>query len=250
VFGNLLHNACKFTDAGGSVRVELARDGDEARLSIDDDGVGIPAAELDGIFEMFAQAEQGAQHSSGGLGIGLTLVKQLVELHGGSVAARSDGPDRGSTFVVRLPLAAGPAATDPRAGDAERSAPSTSGLRILVADDHRDAVTGLAHLLRLHGHDVRTAEDGEAALEVARAFRPAVALLDIGMPRLAGYEVARRIRGDGWADGLTLIALPGWGPPADRERSVAAGIDRHLVKPLDLGTLNAILAERDAAGTG
>jgi CheY-like chemotaxis protein len=220
-------------------------------LSVRDNGVGIPVDMLSKVFEMFTQVERSLEQSKGGLGIGLTLVKRLVELHGGSVQACSGGPGLGAEFVVRLPADAATAAAP--APSEEALAPSGRQHRILVADDNRDAADTLAKMLKLFGHEVRIAYDGEEAVQVAADFVPDLALLDIGMPRLNGYDAARSIRSQPRGGRIKIVALTGWGQPEDKRRSQSAGFDEHLVKPVDPAVLGRILADArpalpDAAG--
>jgi len=237
VFANLLNNAAKYTPPGGRIALAAtARDG-EVAVAVRDTGIGIAADVLPRLFEIFAQARPALELAQGGLGIGLALVKGLVELHGGRVAASSAGPGTGSEFVVRLPVAAPPA--DRPAPDLEPDRPA--GRKVVVADDNRDAADSLAMLLGLLGHDVRTARDGVEAVEVAEAFRPEVILLDIGMPRLDGYGACRRIRAQSWGGGVFLVALTGWGQEEDKRRAAEAGFDAHLVKPADPARLDALL---------
>jgi PAS domain S-box-containing protein len=239
VFSNLLNNAAKYTPAGGHVRLEAARLGDALTVTVRDDGIGLAPEILPTLFDMFSQAAPALERAQGGLGIGLSLVKGLVELHGGAIEARSDGPGRGSAFVVRLPVADGPA---PEPAAPEPAASCDAGCRILVADDSPDAAGTMARLLQLLGHEVRTAADGQEAVEAADAFRPDVALLDIGMPRLNGYDAARRIRELPGGAEVTLVALTGWGSADDRRRSREAGFDAHLTKPVDPQALRDLLA--------
>jgi PAS domain S-box-containing protein len=239
VFGNLLNNSYKYTPAGGTIRVSVRPEGDEAVVTITDTGIGIPADKLDTIFDMFTQVDRSLEQSQGGLGIGLTLVKRLVEMHGGSVDARSAGEDRGSTFEVRLPALR----EAPDAAPAESEPRTNSGThRILVVDDNQDSADSLAMLLELHGHDVSTSHDGQSALDAAEQHRPDVVLLDIGLPVLNGHEVCRRIRQQPWGHAMVLIALTGWGQDEDRRRSHEAGFDGHLVKPVDHRGLLTLLA--------
>ena len=245
---NLLNNAAKYTERGGHIWLIAERDGDDAVVTVRDTGVGIPAAVLPHVFEMFTQGEQTRARTLGGLGIGLKLVKRLVELHGGAVNAESAGQDMGSTFVIRLPavLHATPGVLGEPNGSGGTSSPPP--LRMLIVDDNRDAADSLAMLLRTAGNDIRTAYDGLEALQVATEFRPEVVLLDIGLPKLDGHEVAQRLRHEAWGRRLCLIAVTGWSDEADRARSRAAGFDHHLVKPLDTAHLAQLLGsvERSA----
>jgi signal transduction histidine kinase len=241
VVTNLLNNAAKYTPEGGRVRLAAERRGDEVLLRVGDNGVGIAPEMLPRVFDLFAQAEQTSDRSAGGLGLGLTLVKSLVELHGGRVEAFSEGLGRGSEFVVRLPCSesAGEPATN---GAARTSGPSRPARRVLVVDDNADAADSLALLLRVDGHEVRVAYDGPAALQEAAAFRPEVVLLDIGLPRMDGYEVARRLRGQAELKEALLVAVTGYGQDEDRRRAEEAGFDAHLVKPTDPAVLHELLA--------
>jgi len=241
VFVNLLNNAAKYSDRGGHIRLHVARDASDVVVTVRDTGIGIAADQLPRIFEMFTQVDRSLEKSQGGLGIGLTLVKRLVELHGGDVEARSDGPGHGSTFVVRLPVVVD-AATPNESGDAAER-PATSTLRILIVDDNRDAADTLAMVLRIRSNDVRTAYDGKEGVDTAEAFRPDVILFDIGMPTLNGYEACRRIREQSWGSSIVLIAVTGWGQDEDRRRSRDAGFDHHLVKPVDVPALMNVLAQ-------
>jgi PAS domain S-box-containing protein len=250
VFGNLLTNAVKYTDRRGQIWVTARRDGAGAEVSVRDTGIGIPADHLPKVFEMFSQVDSALERTHGGLGIGLSLVKGLVQMHGGTVTARSDGAGSGSEFVVRLPLlveppsAPHPERTEPAAGP-----PTGPKRRILVADDNPDSVESLATLLSIVGHEVNAAHDGQAAVELAEALRPDVILLDIGMPRLNGYEAARRIREREWGRGVVLVALTGWGQEEDKRRAEAAGFDHHFTKPVAPEALWKLLAyERSTDG--
>ncbi len=240
VLTNLLHNAARYTEPGGRIQLTVAREGTEGVIRVRDNGIGIRPEMLGRIFEMFTQADRVAGRAQEGLGLGLTLVRRLVEMHGGSVAAFSEGPGRGSEFVVRLPLAS----AAPTEGTAPVPAAASRPLRVLVVDDHVDGAESLAQLLRLDGHEVRVAYDGPTALEVAQAFQPQAVLLDIGLPQgMNGYEVARRLQLLPDLDGALLIAMTGYGQEEDRRRSVAAGFRAHCVKPLGLEELRGLLAE-------
>jgi signal transduction histidine kinase/CheY-like chemotaxis protein len=242
VFGNLLNNAAKFTERGGQLRFVVEVVGTEIVVSVQDNGIGIAGDVLPRLFEMFAQATPALERAQGGLGIGLSLVKGLVEMHGGRVTAHSDGPGTGSVFVVCLPvLSAEPLQEPVRAAEA---AAHMRACRIVVADDNRDGADSLAMMLRLLGNDVRTANDGQQAVEAVEAFNPDVVILDIGMPRLNGYEAARRIRGQSWGRGILLVAITGWGQDEDKRRTREAGFDHHLVKPVEFAALQRLLAER------
>jgi signal transduction histidine kinase len=245
VVGNLLNNACKFTDKGGRIWLTVEQEVEQAVIRIRDTGMGLAADQLGRIFEMFAQVDTSLESSRSGLGLGLTLVKNLVEMHGGTVEARSAGVGQGSEFVVRLPLLSGPPPALPREPSVVQPV-STVPRRILVVDDNRDSADSLAMLLKLKGHEVHTAHDGLEAVEAAVTFQPDVILLDIGMPRLNGYEAARRIREQPRQKRLTLVALTGWGQEEDRRLSEEAGFDSHLVKPVDLAALTKLLAESGA----
>ena len=237
---NLLNNAAKFTDRGGHIWLVVERNGSDAVITVRDTGVGISRAMLPHVFEMFTQGEQAHSRTLGGLGIGLTLVKRVVEMHGGTVAADSAGQNMGSTFVIRLPtLVDSSQRPQSKAEDPARMSPPS--LRILVVDDNRDAADSLAMLLRTSGNDIRTAYDGAEAVQVANDFEPEVVLLDIGLPNMDGHEVAQRIRQEPWGRRTCLIAVTGWSDEADRARSRAAGFDHHLVKPLDTGHLAQLL---------
>lgn len=251
--GNVLSNAAKYTDRGGRIALSAARSGSEVLIRVRDNGIGIPPDLMPMIFNLFTQLDRTSGLPQSGLGIGLALVQRLVEMHGGSVTAHSDGLGRGSEFVIRLPLfihdPAGESDTKLHTRSAlEQSMINAEGTatrtqrRILVADDNNDALESLATLLQLSGHEVYTAANGAIALESAEQNRPEVALLDIGMPKLDGYEVARRIRAQPWGQHITLVALTGWGQDSDRRRSQEAGFDSHLVKPLDLDKLTELLA--------
>jgi PAS domain S-box-containing protein len=243
IVSNLLTNACKFMDRGGRIHLTLAEEGSEAVISVRDEGIGIAGAQLPHIFDLFMQADTSLERTTSGLGIGLTLVKSLVELHGGSVQARSEGAGQGSEFILRLPglLERAPAAHR----ESGRPEPGVGGgQRVLVVDDNRDSAESLAMMLRLSGYDVHKAYDGLAAVEVAAQLRPDVILLDIGLPSLNGYDVCRRIRQQAGSSAALIVALTGWGQDGDKRRSAEAGFDGHMVKPVNLGGLIALINTR------
>ena len=248
IFSNLLINAAKYTDHGGRIALTAVTDGDQLLVTVVDNGHGIAADRLGHIFEMFNQVEPALARSQDGLGIGLSLVRALVTLHGGEVSARSAGRQQGSQFSVRLPVAAALSESTPLADGIEPSAQAavtgkSAGLRVLVADDSRDIAESLEMLLTMDGFEVVVAYDGEQAFALAQAQRPDVALLDLGMPKLNGYQVAERIRNQPWGGQMTLIAQTGWGHAADRQRTREAGFDHHIVKPVDPTSLTALLCE-------
>lgn len=243
---NLLNNSAKYTESGGRIELVARREGDHVEFVVRDNGVGIAAEMLPRIFDMFTQADQPLERSHGGLGIGLALARRLVDLHGGTIVARSAGVGRGSEFVVTLPCLAHRLATRPRP-DAPKAAAAVMRRRVLVVDDNVDAADSLAILLRLQGHDVRMAHDGLEALQVAESFRPEVVVLDIGLPKLNGYEVARALRAEPWGREPVLIAVTGWGHETDRRRSAEAGFDHHLVKPVDPAALHELITAHRGA---
>ena len=240
VIANLLTNAARYTPPGGNISVSASHDASEVVVEVRDDGIGIGPDLLPRVFDLFVQGRQSVDRASGGLGIGLALVKSLVGLHGGTVTAQSDGPGKGSLFTVRLPALETPRFAD--VGDTHpkpRAAPRSR--RVLAVDDNDDALQMLAEILRAAGHEVRPVNDGPAALEVAKEFRPQVAILDIGLPAMDGYELATRLRAQMGSETPRLIALSGYGQEADRAQSAAAGFARHLVKPLELAELLATI---------
>jgi len=242
VVGNLLHNAAKYTEEGGEIWLSVAREGDQAIVRVRDTGMGIPAEMLGCVFDLFMQIDRSLDRSQGGLGLGLTLVRRLVEMHAGSVEAHSAGPCLGSEFVVRLPALPDEVAADapaPPALDLQARGP---GRRVLVVDDNKDAAESLALLLRVAGHDVRVCQDGPSALRTAAEYYPEAVLLDIGLPGMNGYEVARRLRGQPDTERALLVALTGYGQDEDQRRAREAGFDHHFVKPADLEALAALLA--------
>jgi signal transduction histidine kinase/ActR/RegA family two-component response regulator len=246
VFSNLLNNAAKYSAPRGRIFVTARAEGNEAVVSVRDEGVGIPGDMLSKIFDLFTQVDRSVERSHGGLGIGLTLVKRLVELHGGTVIARSGGPGTGSEFVVRLPLPIAAASDESRVPSQPAIIRAPAPLRILIVDDNNDAATSVAMMLRALGYDTRTASDGLTALEIAAAYRPDVALLDIGMPKMNGYELARRLREKPWGQRTVLIAVTGWGQAEHHLLTSEAGFDHHLVKPADPAALAALLASLPA----
>jgi CheY-like chemotaxis protein len=265
VFSNLLNNAAKFTEPQGSISLSATSDGRTATISVEDSGVGFEPDAGGRLFRPYAQggaaqhaaapqsASGGAARPVGGLGIGLSLVQGIVTLHGGTVEARSAGPGKGAEFIVHLPLARLERRAKPRtAGDEPAAGAAPPGFRVLVADDNRDAADSLQRILEHFGYEVRVAYDGAAAAEAGISFAPQVAILDIGMPRSNGYEVANDLRAR-YGKNVTLIALTGWGQEGDRRRALEAGFDRHLTKPVDPGVLHALLkemAENDESSEG
>jgi PAS domain S-box-containing protein len=241
--GNLLTNAAKYTERGGHIVLSLRREGGHAVISVKDDGLGIPAGMLERVFELFTQVGSGVDRSHGGLGIGLTVVRQLVELHGGSVVAHSAGPGKGSEFVIRLPVSAPLPASD---SDEAPNRPVPKCRRILVVDDNKDTASSLSTMLELGGHRLHVAHDGREALQVASEQRPEVILMDLGMPNLNGYEAAKRLRQEPWGKDALLVAITGWGQPSDRAASARAGFDHHFVKPVDPAVVQGLLTSLDA----
>jgi signal transduction histidine kinase/CheY-like chemotaxis protein len=246
VFSNLLHNACKYTPQGGHIHLSAEGEGENLVVGVSDNGIGIRAEDLPRLFELFAQVDAGSTTCSGGLGIGLALSRQLVEMHGGSIEARSEGPGKGSEFRVSLPLLEHSAAdTRPSAGEAQTQ-PGTAQ-RILVVDDDPDIRRSLAMLLRHSGHEVESASDGAEAVELAGRSKPDVVLLDVGLPGLDGYAVCRRIREQPWGKRMHIIALTGWGQDEDRRKTREAGFDDHLVKPVEFKSIQALLSQAHEA---
>jgi signal transduction histidine kinase/ActR/RegA family two-component response regulator len=246
IVGNLLNNASKFTVRGGRIRLTVEQDGGEAIIRVWDSGIGIASDKLPHIFDVFMQVDTSLDRPQGGLGLGLTLVKSLVELHGGTVQAYSAGIGQGSEFVVRLPIMVRTPAQAPSKPAASESAIATPR-RILVVDDNRDSAESLATLLKLSGNETHTAFDGDEALERAAAVRPDVVLLDIGLPKMNGYEAARRIRQQPWGKSMVLVALTGWAHDEDRQKTRQAGFNAHLVKPVDLAAIRKLLAASAAS---
>ncbi len=246
VFANLLNNSARYTERGGRISLRVERRGGEAVVAVADTGIGIPAEMLPRIFDMFTQLDRPLERSQGGMGIGLSLVRGLVETHNGRVEVRSDGPGKGSEFVVRLPLQSAPAQGQRPDNDVRDA--RCDAFRILVVDDNEDSADSLAAMLELMGHTTRTAYDGVEAVEAADEFRPDVVLLDIGLPRQNGYDACRQIRTQPWGQRMILIAQTGWGQDEDRSRSNEAGFNFHLVKPVAPTALVQLLAGLPRAG--
>jgi CheY-like chemotaxis protein len=264
IFSNLLNNASKFSDHGGKIFISVdvtgsnsnqrrqtgtarasahSENGDEVVIAVRDDGMGISKEMLPHVFDLFAQADRSLDRSQGGLGIGLTMVRRLIELHGGKVEALSDGPRRGSEFIIRLPLHDGePEETQPEPANAPKAEPGKC--RILVVDDNLDGAESLAMLLRLAGHDVHIAFDGPNAVDIAAKVRPEVVLLDIGLPTMNGYEVVRQLRQRLRLKDTFIVALTGYGRDEDRQRAEEVGFDEYLTKPIDHDDLRELLARR------
>lgn len=242
VFGNLLNNAAKYTETGGRIRVAVERQGSDVVVAVEDNGVGIRADMLNKVFDMFAQVDRSLEKSQGGLGIGLNIVKRLAEMHDGSIVAESGGHGAGSRFVVRLPVVLTVTTDRP---DDHTNVPKAKPARrrILVVDDNRDGADTLAEMLRIMGNDTQTAHDGLEAVAVAESFRPDVILMDIGMPKLNGYEACRRIREQPWGMNIVIVAQTGWGLDDDKRKSQEAGFDFHMVKPVDPAAFEKMLAE-------
>ena len=254
VFSNLLNNAAKYTGPGGRIAVTAERDGNTVAVAVQDSGIGIPADMLTEVFEPFTQLDNSLERTRGGLGIGLALAKRLAEMHGGGIEAHSAGPGQGSRFVVRLPASAQQSVARPTVLEGPGPVSAVGHHRILGADDNYDSATSLSILLNDAGYDIRTAGDGVQALETAAQFRPDIALLDIGMPKLNGYEVARQIRNQAWGRHVLLVALTGWGGADHRQQTTQAGFDHHLTKPVDPAALTrllvALLAETGPRASG
>ena len=240
MFSNLLINAAKYTDPGGRIQLRAVQEPGSVVVSVSDSGIGISAELLPRVFTMFFQSDQAIERAEGGLGVGLSLVRGLVMLHGGSVQARSEGPGKGSEFIVQLPT--GAPLAEALDAEVESDCPVADvGLKILVVDDNRDAADTCAMLLEASGHHVQTAYTGRQALELARTFRPHALLLDIGLPDIDGYQLAQRVRAVPWGRSAVLVAVTGWGQEQDRLRAVEAGFDQHLVKPISAETVESLL---------
>lgn len=243
VFSNLLTNAAKYTDPGGQIELTATRDGGRLAVSVKDNGIGIPPEALTGVFGLFSQIEAVNARAEGGMGIGLALAKGIVQLHGGTIEARSRGRGHGSEFIASLPLGVPEAAAVPSASIGEAPGTKVDSRRVLVVDDNRDAADSLATLLALAGHETRAAYDGAAALSVARDFHPEMAILDIDMPGLDGYAVAEELRREPWATGLWIVALTGLGDQKNARRAQTAGFDEHMIKPVDPERIKALLRD-------
>ncbi len=243
VFANLLNNAAKYTEPKGRIELTVKREGTHVAVSVKDNGIGIPKPKLDEIFDMFAQVDRRLERAHGGLGIGLTIVKRLVEMHGGTVEAHSEGHGRGSEFIVRQPIATAAAGEKSAAATDEEPFVAIPRRRILVVDDNQDAASSLASLLNVLGHDAQVAHEGEQAIEIAVRDQPEIVLLDIGMPKMSGYDVCRRLRELPTGNDMTIVAVTGWGQESDRQKSVEAAFDGHMVKPVEPRDLLKLLAD-------
>jgi len=241
VFANIINNAAKYTPAGGTIDVTVSRERGHGIVRVKDTGVGIPPRVLPRVFDMFARVQGEPGRAQSGLGVGLSLARRFVEMHGGTVRARSKGRGHGTEIIVRLPLARSEAAAAPESVPV--AATPGASKRVLVVDDSTDSAESLAALLSLQHHDVRTASNGPSALETAEEFRPDAIVLDIGLPGMSGHDVARVIRSRAWGRGVLLVAATGWGQEADRAAARDAGFDVHLTKPVDIDELSALLAK-------
>jgi CheY-like chemotaxis protein/anti-sigma regulatory factor (Ser/Thr protein kinase) len=240
VFANLLNNACKYTEPGGRIGVTARQQNGQVEVRVRDTGIGIPPESLPHIFDMFTQVDASLERAQGGLGIGLTLVRRLVEMHGGTVVAESAGKGKGSEFIVRLPASSALVPTSKPSSPAGGKCPALPKRKILVVDDNKDAADTMGMILKMLGNEVRTVYDGRAALEAVETFGPSLLLLDIGLPVMNGYEVARNIRAKHGQE-IVIAALTGWGQDEDRRRSKEAGFDHHLVKPASANMLRNLL---------
>jgi CheY-like chemotaxis protein len=244
VFENLISNACKYTNAGGKIEIIVLLEGKDVAVRIKDSGIGIDKGMLSRIFDMFTQVDQSLERTRGGLGLGLAIVRSLVQLHGGTVEAFSAGLNCGSEFIVRIPTIE---SNEPRKAElvpaiSMEDPEATPTRRILIADDNPDSAESLAMLLKLDGHEVRTAFDGIDAIAIAQEFLPEIAMLDIGMPRLNGYDAAREFRKASWGRNIILIALTGWGQENDLKNATQAGFNHHLVKPADIADIRRLIS--------
>jgi two-component system, sensor histidine kinase len=246
VVSNLLNNAAKYTEPGGRIELAARREGAEVLVTVKDNGIGLEAGQTARIFDMFVQVDRSLERTQAGLGVGLTLSRTLVELHQGRIEVASAGKGRGSEFTVRLPVSTA-RLQDPAAGGGRESAEGQAR-RVLLADDNEDFVNSLGQILSARGHEVRIAYDGERAIKAALEFQPDIAFLDIGMPKVHGYDVARRLRADPATAECLLVAVTGWGQESDRALARDAGFDRHLVKPVDPAEIEAMVAETTTSG--
>jgi len=243
VFANLLSNSAKYTEPGGRIDVTMRKSGSDAIVTVRDTGIGIPADSLDTVFDMFAQVQDHKRHAGGGLGIGLALVRSLVEMHSGRVAVYSGGPGKGTEFTVRLPLLqASETAQGSRLAGAAFEQGSENKRRILIADDNADAASSLALILQMQGHETLTAANGREAVEHAATFRPDIIFMDVGMPHMDGLEATRQIRAQPWGNAIVIVALTGWGQEGDRRQTREVGMDLHFVKPINLEGITAALS--------
>jgi CheY-like chemotaxis protein len=240
VFSNLLINAAKYTNAGGEVRVRATQEGADVVVTVKDNGIGISREMMSKVFTLFCQGASSSERSAGGLGVGLSLVRGLVTLHGGQVEAHSEGLNRGSQFTVRLPIGSGePDSSEIHAKGT--SATGAAGLKLIVLDDCPDSAETFAELLQASGHHVQTAYTGRQAFMLAETFHPHALLMDVGLPDVNGYELAQRIRATPWGRDALLIAVTGWGQETDRQRALDAGFDHHLIKPIAAETVESLL---------
>ena len=246
VFANLLNNSAKYTQPGGRVEIAAEQCDGEVAVTVTDNGIGLSSEALAYVFDMFRQVDQSLERSQGGLGIGLTLVRRLVELHGGAIHAQSDGPGKGSAFSVRLPVAAADAPPHATSVTPQAALPRR---RFLVVDDNKDVGDMLTLLLQTKGHDVRTARDGLEAIDVAEAYLPEVILMDVGMPNLNGYDATMRIRQLPSGKNAFIVALTGWGQAEDVRRSHEAGCSAHMVKPVNIAELERLLLAREGSAS-
>jgi len=250
VLANLLTNACKYTENRGHIRVDAKLDNNQIVVEVRDNGIGIRANMLPHVFDMFAQETQAIDRAGGGLGLGLAIVRSLTELHGGSVHVFSAGPGAGSVFTIKLPAVPGdatPILLPLTADSLHAQHPAQEGCAILIVDDNLDAAQILGELLAMQGHEIRIAYDGPSALDIVKHFTPRIALLDIGLPIMDGYEVAGHLRAMPQLDGISLIALTGYGQASDKLRSLQAGFDHHLVKPVDIDVVEGLIRSTLAA---
>ena len=243
VFSNLINNAAKYTDPGGHIAVRAGLEGNEVIVQVNDNGIGIPPEALPRIFDMFSQVDRNLERSQGGLGIGLTLVRRLVEMHNGRVEAHSAGQGLGSKFAVHLPITHEPPQKHETKMSADTASTKTAKKRILVVDDNHDSASSLSLMLKIMGNETKSVHDGLAAVQAAEEFQPEIILLDIGLPKLNGYDACRAMREKPWSQGMVIIALTGWGQDEDRRRSAEAGFDHHLVKPVEMATLQKLFSE-------